>query len=73
MVTDEQMERMRNMALYYADELPDIHALNGLLLIYDVCEILNLSPAKLETIFGTQILHLVTATIYGIPPISFAI
>lgn len=65
MVTSEQVERIRNLAQLYVEELPDDQALDALVLIYDVCEILTFTADQLAVVFGANALRWVTALVYG--------
>lgn len=65
MLTDEQLRRLRTLAHLYVEELPDARALNNLILIFDICEILTLTADQLETVFGAAALQWVTGLVYG--------
>ena len=65
MISDEQLERLRNLAQLYAQQLPDGDAQNAVVLLYDVCEILALAPERLERVFGPAVLTWVTGVMYG--------
>ena len=53
MLTQEQRNRLHTLVQLYVEELPLQAAVDALLLIYDVCEILDLTADQLETIFGS--------------------
>ena len=65
MISDEQLERLRNLVQLFAEELPDGDAQDALVLLYDVCEILGLSAEKLNRVFGPAVLTWVTGLVYG--------
>jgi hypothetical protein len=65
MITDEQLGRIRNLAQLYVEELPDDQALDALVLIYDLCEILELPAQRLAQVFGAEVLLWVTGLVYG--------
>lgn len=65
MVTNEQLGRIRNLVQLYVEELPDERALDNLILLFDVCEILELPTERLEAIFGAEALRWVTGLVYG--------
>ena len=65
MISDEQLERLRNLAQLFAQQLPDGDAQNAVVLLYDVCEILALAPERLECVFGPAVLTWVTGLVYG--------
>lgn len=65
MISDEQLERLRNLARLYSEELPDDGTIDALVLLYDVCEILDLSAEKLAYVFGPAVLTWVTGLVYG--------
>ncbi|MFZ1771798.1 MAG: hypothetical protein WAU00_21485 [Caldilinea sp.] len=65
MVSDKQLARLRNLAQLYSEELPDGRALDALVLLFDVCEILGIAPEKLERVFGPAVLTWVTGLVYG--------
>ena len=67
MISDEQLGRIRNLVQLYVEELPDNNALDALILLYDVCEILALPAERLATIFGAEVLTWVTGLVYGEP------
>jgi hypothetical protein len=67
MVTNEQLERIRNLAQLYVERLPDDEALGALMLIYDLCEILALPAERLAKVFGAEVLTWVTGLVYGEP------
>ena len=68
MLTQEQLERLRTLVQLYVEELPLPAAVDALLLLYDVCELLELSGDHLERIFGSAPLRLVTGYAYGEGP-----
>ena len=49
----------------FVEELPDRTAQDALVLLFDVCEILELAPATLEQLFGPAALMWVTGLVYG--------
>ena len=65
MISDEQLERLHCLAQLFAEELPDGGAIDALVLLFDVCEILGLSAEKLERVFGPAVLTWVTGVVYG--------
>lgn len=65
MITDEQLGRLRTLARLYIEELPDGQALNSLILIFDICEILTLTADQLALVFGDETLRWVTGLVYG--------
>ena len=65
MVSDKQLARLRNLAQLYSEELPDGRALDALVLLFDVCEILGIAPEKLDRVFGQAVLTWVTGLVYG--------
>jgi hypothetical protein len=68
MLTQDQRRRLHTLVQLYVEELPLQAAVDALLLIYDVCEILDLTADQLETIFGSAPLRLVTGFAYGAAP-----
>lgn len=65
MITDEQLGRIRNLAQLYVERLPDDQALDALVLICDLCEILELPVERLALVFGAEVLTWVTGLVYG--------
>lgn len=65
MITIEQLERLRDLTQPHVDRLPDSCAVNNLILLFDICEILMLSADQLAVIFGAETLRWVTGLVYG--------
>jgi hypothetical protein len=65
MVTNEQLKRIRDLAQLNVEKMPDAQALDALVLLYDMCEILELPAERLAQVFGAEALTLVTGLVYG--------
>ncbi len=65
MIRDEQLERLRALTQFYTEELPDRDAQDTLVLLLNVCEILELTPSALTRVFGPAVLTWVTGLVYG--------
>lgn len=68
MLTQDQRNRLHILVQLYVEELPLQAAVDALLLIYDMCEILELATDQLEAILGSAPLRLVTGFAYGVAP-----
>ena len=65
MLDNEQLERLHTLTQFYIEELPDPDAQDVLVLLLDVCEILELAPEAMAAVFGPATLTWVTGLAYG--------
>ena len=67
MITSDQFNRLRRLVQILSRALPEPRALDALVLLFDVLEILELSQEQMQALFGPAALRYITELVYGSP------